>query len=436
MNLKAERENKKNTAKQAGKKYLKFVLPLAALLVSLNGILFTWHLLQSGCHYRQDNNRAAKHMYAAVTANPNAYKVFLKYNGASLDNLIVKAAIYDGDSKKLNNPGLRPPDVGRIRKAFRNNIFLNRLLTGAGENIGPIRQGNWENLDDVSLDILADPTMNDLTISIFKERANWFSPDFIANLADFCAWKKNTLLTQFFRRRFPHSKPPSHLPPEPASLPSPGPTAYPESLKRLEGLMKKVWKLEPGKLGKNLLRNGDFQETAPLGRCWHFSRMAGTGSFGEGSFTMGLETLGTDNGTQSETNKVLRIMGFHIKVKKGRSNPRAGAWYKARIPLKQGYYVFSFDYAARTGKEAPALWLWRGIKETRLTAEAGSWKKAVYILDNRASKYNVVKPMVRMWGTGTLHVDNIYFGFIDEPAFFLPEGTPHMKVENWQPGEN
>lgn len=63
-------------------------------------------------------------------------------------------------------------------------------------------------------------------------------------------------------------------------------------------------------------------------------------------------------------------------------------------------------------------------------------EKAVYILDNRASKYNVVKPMVRMWGTGTLHVDNIYFGFIDEPAFFLPEGTPHMKVENWQPGEN
>ena len=126
------------------KKYFKWVLPLVVLLVSLKAILFTWDLIRSGYHYRIDKQQAALHMYTCLLYKPSVYKAFLEYKTNELDNLLLKTAIYNKNINCLENTGLEPVDISRIKFTFKDNFYLQHLLAESEK-----KEGNWQNKETV-----------------------------------------------------------------------------------------------------------------------------------------------------------------------------------------------------------------------------------------------------------------------------------------------
>jgi len=387
------------------KKYIKWALPFVVFLVSLKAVLFTWGLMRAGYHYRTNKEQAAVHMYSLLLHKPSVYKAFLEHNTEALDNLIIKTAIYNNNIRYLDDIGLERVDLSRIKFTFKDNFYLHHLLTNMGK-----REGNWQNLDAVSLEILADHTMNSLTISILKRLRPVFPPDFIENLVDFCAWKKNIELRDHLVQTFalkPHESP---VKSKKDTLPRG--SGFQEAIHQLMGFLLREYKLKVGDVEKNLVKCPAFDSIKKCDKHWYFSKMAGYKPFSDGSFTMGLDRI--------DTNNVLRMMGFFVHNQAGKSKARGGAWSRERISIKKGFYLFSFDYLTKTGKEAFSFFLWKGIPESYLPPSQGKWKKVIYILNNASDMYHVLSPLLRMWGTGTLLIDNVYLARITNTEFSIP----------------
>ncbi|MCP5052877.1 MAG: hypothetical protein GY940_37255, partial [bacterium] len=162
---------------------------------------------------------------------------------------------------------------------------------------------------------------------------------------------------------------------------------------------------------RNLIFSGHFDSRDTFRTNWGFSNMAGFPPFADGSFTMGHDTF--------ENNGMLRIMGFFTRKQPGRKKARGGAWYKKSIPIEKTFYLFTFDYLTKTGDEAPSLYLWKNIKEQHLPHTKKKWYKAVFILKNLRGKNKSRKPLFRVWGTGSLRVDNVTLIKITEEDFKL-----------------
>ncbi len=385
------------------KKYFKWILPVVVLLVSLKAILFTWDLIRSGYHYRIDKQQAAVHMYACLLYKPSVYKAFLEYNANELDNLLLKTAIYNKNINCLDDTGLEPVDISRIKFTFKDNFYLQHLLAESEK-----KEGNWQNLDAVSLELLADQTMNPLTISIIERISPAFTPGFIENLVDFCAWKENTESRDYLVQTFKLSE--STAKRIKKSIPK-GP-GYQDSIRQLFGILLKKYELKANDFEKNLVKCPAFDSNKKFEKNWYFSKMAGYEPFSDGSFTMGLD--------RTDTNNYLRIMGFFVHNRQGKSKARGGVWSRERKIIEKGFYLFSFDYLTITDREKPSFFLAKGIHENYLPPTSGKWKKVVFILNNAPGKYSLLKPLFRMWGTGTLLIDNIYLARITNPGFSIP----------------
>ncbi len=351
-------------------------------------------------------------MYTLLLHKPSVYKTFREYNAEALDNLVLKTAIYNKNINCLKDAGLEPADISRIKLTFKDNFYLHHLLTNLGK-----REGNWQNLDAVSLEILGDQTMNPLTISILEQISPGFPPDFIENLVDFCAWKENIELRDYLVQTFTFK--PSKSPGRGEKKSIPKGSGFQESIRQLTGILLREYKLKAGDFEKNLVKCPTFDSIKKFEKSWYFSKMAGYEPFSDGSFTMGLDRMDTKN--------VLRMMGFFVHNQVGKSKARGGAWSRERISIQKGFYLFSFDYLTKTGKEAFSFFLWKGIPESYLPPSQGKWKKVIYILNNTSDMYHVLSPLLRMWGTGTLLIDNVYLARITNPGFSIP--TPSaMKI--------
>jgi hypothetical protein len=144
---------------------------------------------------------------------------------------------------------------------------------------------------------------------------------------------------------------------------------------------------------------------------WQFFYISGSKDARVASFTMGLDGAGE--------NRCLRLMGFFTGSADGKTKSRArgGAMCKEKLSLPRGYYLLSFDYLTVTAREKPSFYLWKGISEVFLPPTGGGWKKVVYFLNNSTGGFTVIKPIFRMWGTGTVLIDNVYFAAITKPTF-------------------
>lgn len=410
------------------KPLLKFLLPAAVVLLSIKPAIFTWDLMMANYHIRNDNGGSAGHMYNTLRTRPTVYRVYKKYKHSRIDDVIAKRAVYSKYNENINifdtfNAHAEELALSRFETRFKDNFYFRYLFASGDIDYGSI-DGNWQNLDGVSLDLLADPRMNALTLSLW-EKMKWpaaLDDTFTANLADYCRWKGNTALSDHLEKtagktaRKTESKPI-----DPSVLQGHNPRA---SLRRLGEILFEKNKLTAGDFEANRLKNGDFEDSnGEFEKHWYLTKMASRVPFGDGSFTMGLDTAGE--------NRYLRIMGLYAGNVKGKQNVRGGAWAREKIPIKKGFYIFCFDYLTKTGNEKPTVYLWKGIDELDLPGTGGKWKKAVYFLNNVSGEHTVLKPFFRMWGTGTVLIDNIYLARITHPRFvFHVPGI--LYVEEWK----
>jgi hypothetical protein len=97
----------------------------------------------------------------------------------------------------------------------------------------------------------------------------------------------------------------------------------------------------------------------------------------------------------------------------------AGIRSRQRITAENGFYIFSFDYCTVTGSEGSSFWLGKKM-EKRLPHTKQEWKKVVFILNNAFNDYELLNPLIRMWGTGTLLVDNVFLSKVTPMKFSIP----------------
>jgi hypothetical protein len=255
---------------------------------------------------------------------------------------------------------------------------------------------------------MADPAMNPLTFSILEKMHAPKDPEFIGNLLDYCTWQKNIPLRDYLEKFFQAGE--SYEKRKEQGVP--GGLNYNESVERCMALLAEKYRLPIGDLGKNLLEGPAFEDENRFPKQWYFSKMASREPFADGSFVMGPDG--------DDSNRYLRVMGFYVDTREGKSPARGGVWSRERIALQEGFYLFSFDYFTGTGKEKPSFFLWRGIAEMRLPPTNGKWKKVIHILNNTTGSYDMLKPLFRIWGTGTLLIDNVYLARITNPDFSIP----------------
>jgi len=405
------------------KPFLKFILPAAVVLLSIKPAVFTWDLMMANYHLWNDNGGSAGHMYRTLRARPSVYRVYKKYSRSRIDEVLVKQAVYSKHNDNINifdtfNAHAEELALSRFEARFKDNFYFRYLFAPGGPGNRSIA-GNWQNLDSVSLDILADPGMNALTLSLW-EKMKWpavLDGTFAANLADYCRWKGNTALGDYLEKTAGKT-----VGRPIGSSVLRGHDAR-ESLLRLGEILLEKNKLTAGDFETNRLENGDFEKSnGGFERDWYLTKMAGREPYADGSFTMGPDGAGG--------NRYLRIMGFYAGNVKGRSRVRGGAWAREKIPIKKGFYIFCFDYLTKTGDENPSFYLWKGIDEPHLPGTGGKWKKAVYFFNNASGDHTLLKPFFRMWGTGTVLIDNIYLARITHPRFvFHVPGI--LYVEEW-----
>ncbi len=387
--------------------YLKYLLITLILLFSIAPLRLTWHLVQAGFFFQRDPSLMAHHMEAAIKMRPKVYVAFNKYNPALADRMLIKSLIIAGDISLLHSARPSAQDMARLQRVYKHNAYLRYLFP-------PLLSGvSWlENLDDVCLEILADKRFNSLSQAVFSLHFAEFPPFFMQNVADYCRWQGNTALADYWLahalpryvkgKLFVPSVPITH-----------GITAS-ESRARLLEILEEKYSFLPAvsALKENLMQAGSFDEADELKTRWTFSDVTDFGPLGSGAFTMGSQTMAG--------NRMLRLMGFFVKNEKGQNGARGGAWLNKRIPLSTNYYLFCFDYAAQTGKESVSFFLGDYIGERRVPAVKGQWKKALLIINGTSGKFARVQPLIRMWGKGTLLVDNVCLYKITDTGAKLP----------------
>ena len=411
----------------------KYLIPFAAavaVFVSIRPAIFTWDLVMANYQLWNKGGSSGDHIYNTLRVRPSIYRVYKKYKQSGIDNVIVKQAIYS----KYNNdidifPIFEKYDgelaLSYFENTFKDNFYFRYLFSPGPDGSGEI-QGNWKNLDAVALHILADPAMNPLTLSLWEKMKFPSSIDskFAANLSDYCLWKGNKELGDILVNKVKQKMGETGIKEIDPSLMN-GYDSRTSFLYLVE-ILKEKNRLTSGDFSGNLLDNGDFNGSIDrFNREWYLSKMAGYGTFPDGSFTMGLDSC------ESRRNRFLRIMGFFAERVPGKGKARGGAWAREKIKIQTGYYLFSFDYLTKTGKERGSFYLWKGINEIHLPETGGKWKKAIYFLNNADGKHTVLKPLFRMWGTGTVSIDNVYLARVTHPRFaFRAPGVFYL--EEWK----
>jgi len=290
-----------------------------------------------------------------------------------------------------------------VLRKFPENIFLDHL--GLDKENGALR--DWENFDALALKLFRESRFDFFVIPFFAQR---FSDEELfehgmSALVYYLNWMENfSLAGDLLDLSYEEKKI--------------GKDEY-EALK--EDLISRKRKQSPKKeliqelaldspfvsldynglkiiLERNLLRDGSFEKKNSLKQFWTFSDMSDREPFSKGSFYGGRDHF---------ENKCMRVMGFFVNNLDGKSPVRGGFWYSERIFLEEKTYCFCFSYKTLHESENPSFWLSYGLKEPRTGPASLTWKKVYFIFNNSHYKLEFVKPLLRMWGTGSVWFDNI-----------------------------
>jgi hypothetical protein len=346
--------------REAGK-YWKHLLLIVLLLASVKPAVLTWYLIRAGAYFRVQPKAAEGHMFSAILHRPAAYHAFKKYNLATADRLLLKSLVKTREFHRLEEANLSPQGLARLKQQAKNNLYLLYLFP---RFINEVRQP--ENLDTLSLELLANPAANPLSRQVFDLHLTSLSRGFKENMADYCQWQGNPAMAEYWNKA--------------VDAPIRPGTAGPPDLERL------------------LLTSG-FGSDKEIRTAWRFANMANVKPFGDGSFTMGRDRIGDGH--------VLRLMGFFTDNRTARTPARAGAWYAKPIPVTGRIYRFSFYYATRTGHEKPSFFLANNLPEQFLPHTKGQWIKVEFYIRNQDNRFKQLRPLVRMWGTGSMWVDDV-----------------------------
>ena len=395
------------------KKYWILLILVAVVLVSIKPLLFTWNFILANFNLADNKEAAEDRILKSLRYNPSSYKFLIKYHQTTVERLIVKSAIYRNDINQLEALGMNRADTARTKSNFKDNFYFQHLLKN------PDQKRKWQNLDEVSFDVLADPDMNPLTLQIFEKIGSSFDRDFIENLKDFCLWKGNPELGRTLVAKYPvQSKYEGDKEKFPAVY-----VESPVSMEKLKKVLAEKYPPAGAVFESNLLECFSFDDKKNFEKNWYFSDMAGKPPYSDASFTIGLD--------RRDEHGMLRIMGFFLDNEKEKQRARGGVWSKKRFFIEKGVYLFSFDYFTKTGRENPSFFLGKGIKTVKLPDTGKTWKKVIYILNNASNRHRVLKPLIRIWGTGSMWVDNVYLGRIADPGFSLPAANA-LYLEEWK----
>lgn len=363
-----------------GGHYVLVSLFFVLLIVSIKPILFTYNFLLA----RFD----PVYLYKALHYNQAEYLLKKIDRKQVMDAAVLYAVRRNrpGFLKRFASPTI---SLKEVNAAYRDNFYFQNLSGRLREN------RDWQNLDEVSFALLAEAGQNPLTISIIDRIGHTFDVWFTENLKDYCRWRQNDGLADYLVEKFqlPERRPPL------AALSA---IPYLRSRARLKEILESRLDMGNIRLGPNLIEGGDFEDPLQFQQRWEFCDLAGIRRFAPASFYAGWQRQG-DKGAA-------RLMGFFFVEEAGKLSPRGGIRCHRSILLQRGLYVFSFDYFTRTGWEGHSFYLWDGIKEPRIPRAQRGWKKAVFLLDNHALKFDYVRPLIRMWGVGTVLFDNVYLG--------------------------
>ena len=290
---------------------------------------------------------------------------------------------------------------------FSENIFLDGLGLYGNE----LKDKAWDNFDMLFLKIIADPDLNALSCDVLIDsvRSDKIDKKYLPSLIYYLNWKRNfdlsrylldlgisegnlseeiqkSLTTDLSVRHSGLSKRSDVVCLAPAEIE-----------RKLHGLLKE--KESSVSLGDNLLFDGGFKKITSLDKYWAFSDMSDGEPFSRGSFYGSIDEF---------ENNSMRVMGFFIEKTEKRSPSRGGFLYNHYIPLKEKVYLFYFKYKTREATESPAFWLSKELKkEPRLKPTNMDWKECFYLFNNGILNLPEVKPLLRMWGLGSVWFDDI-----------------------------
>jgi hypothetical protein len=386
-----------------------FVLLIFAFLISsIKPFLFTINNLIANYYIiaKKDLKCYRKYISRAIKSNSDSFKCFRTLLIKSIIKYEDKNIFYISDKQKrevyeLIKLILIYNDINIYRKIkkkerekieikYRDNFYLQKFINNLE------KKRNWEHLDEVSYFFLSNKKHNKLTISIFEKIKYQFSKTFLINLCDFLFWKKNYILGNYIKQKFKlnrykYKKPNKTL-------------SYKKSVLILKDFILKEFKIKKGFSNVNLIEPEVSGDINFLRKYWHYSNMSNIYPFGDGSFSVNTETI--------SGYKLVKLFNSYLNNNR-KSNARGGIWHKRSIKIDRRYYVFSFDYFSKTGHEKMRFWLSKYIKIFSFTKEKMRWKKMIFILDNRDGKIDLLKPLIRMYGTGSSWINNVFLGKLD-----------------------
>jgi len=170
---------------------------------------------------------------------------------------------------------------------------------------------------------------------------------------------------------------------------------------------------------QNLISDGSFTDQNSLKKHWDFSDMSDSEPFSKGSFYGYFDSM---------SEKSMRVMGFFTKQIENKEPSRAGFCYKEEIPLAEKVYLFYFRYKTFQGKEIPTFWLSYAFnKEWGLEPTDFKWREVFYIFNNRQFKIPSIRPLLRMWGIGSVWFDDVYLLEIEPGGISIENETLFIK---------
>lgn len=304
-----------------------------------------------------------------------------------------------------------------IINIFPENLFIEHF------ELYPLSYSEkpWENFDRLFFLVIQDKKLNPLSFEVlvnaFKNKR--IGIDAFINVTEFLSWNKHFSLVEDLlvwgrdsgmigpsqyqvlqKRMEARQKTPPRFRRTDISLPS--------------QIINKINTLEIGdgdkiRLGDNLIEDGSFEDANTLANHWIFSNMSDTAIFSAGSFIGDIDAIDTNT---------MRIMGFFAGRDPGKENPRGGFLYKTDIPLKGRVFILYFRYQTQGVTESPSFWLGQK-KETGLQNTASQWKEIAYLFDNRKTRWDYIRPLFRIWGTGSVWFDDLYLAEIEIPGYVI-----------------
>jgi hypothetical protein len=402
-------------------RYVKYLFILLLVLISIKPLQFTWHLIRASHFFYTQPKQAEAQILAALSKRPAVYHTFKTYHRQQADRLLIKSLIKRGTIHPLKSAHLAPVDLNRIKKKYKNNLYIEHLFPGSWQ---PVRHP--EHLDDFSLQLLADPSFNQLTEKAFAKHLASFSRAFLANVSSYCNWKGNTELGLLLEKEAVGKGWR-----KPVKRKERIPLDYGQSVRKLVRMLAKLYNItmtENQIVAGNAVKDPGISNEEKLVNYWVFNEMANIGNFGNGSYTLDYDAIGK--------NSLLRIMGFYTDRKtikadsKGkRKRPASGgAWYRETMAISPGTYLFTFDYATFSANESASFFLGKFIKQPKLPHTRRKWNKVFFFLNNRDGQFKSLRPLFRMWGTGTFLVDNVALLKINSRHFRLKYRHAYLSI--------